>query len=225
LNPLEIGNRVKKIFGDEAGIQITDSDIIGWMNSAQEDIANDNQSLMEATGVADIIAGQQDYSLPADFSMLRSLQYNGFHLNRLSFNEFNEYLDGFRKANPPIFGNGIPDSYMVWNNTITMFPTPSTSITAGLTIYYIRHPTTITSYSDSLSVPAQYHKAIVDYCLQQAYELDEDSQKASIKKADFDQRVMKMNGRNEEDQEFYPTITTMPDDENFGSWGFWGGYY
>lgn len=225
MNPLDIANRVKRQFGDQAGIQITDTDIIRWINDAQEDIANDNQGLLEATGVADIVSGQQDYSLPADFSMLRSLQYNGVHLQKLSFNEFNEYIDGFKKTNPPLYGNGIPDSFMVWNNTVTMFPTPNQSIVGGLTIYYIRHPTQIASFSDAITVPVQYHSAIVDFVLQKAYELDEDMQKANVKKGEFDQRVMKMNGRNEETQEYYPTITTLPEDENFGGYGFWGGYY
>jgi hypothetical protein len=225
LNVTDIAVRVKRTFGDEAGVQIVDDDIIRWINEAQEEITNDNQGLLEATGVANIIQGQQDYSLPADMAMLRSLQYNGFHLQKLSFNEFNEYLDGFKKNNPPIFGNGIPDSYMVWNSTITLFPIPQDNITGGLVIYYIRHPTTITTFADPLTVPVQYHKAIVDYCLRQAYELDEDEQKAVQKKSEYDERIMKMNNRNEETEEYYPTITTMSDDENFGSWGFWGGYY
>lgn len=220
----QIASRVKRSFGDEAGIQITDDDIIGWINEAQEQIANDNQGLLEATGVADIVIGQADYSPPSDLAMLRSLQYNGVHLNRLSFNQFNEYLDGFRKTNPPIYGNGIPDSYMVWNNTITLFPTPQESITAGLVIYYIKHPATIVTFADPLTVPVQYHTTIIDYCLTQAYELDEDVAKANLKKSDYNDRVMKLNNRNEEDEEYYPTITALPEDENFGSWGFWGGY-
>lgn len=225
LTPLDIANRVKRVFGDEAGIQITDADIIRWINDAQEEVANENQGLLETTGIADIVQGQQDYSVPTDMAMMRSLQYDGFHLEKMTFNEFNEYIDGFKKNNPTLFGNGIPDTYMIWNNTITLFPIPDRSITSGLVIYYIKHPSQITTYNDSLTVPAQYHKAIVDYVLQQAYELDEDMAKANVKKGEFDQRLMKMNGRNEEDQEYYPSITTLPDDENFGSWGFWGGYY
>lgn len=225
LTPLEIASRVKRVFGDEAGIQIKDSDIISWINDAQEDIANDNQGLLEATGTADIVAGQSDYDCPADMTMMRSLQYDGIHLQLMSFNEFNEYVDGFRKSDPPLYGNGIPDSFMIWNNKITLFPTPAASLAAGLVIYYIRHPTQIASYADSLTVPAQYHSAIVDFCLQKAYELDEDMQKANVKKGEFDQRIMKMNGRNEETEEYYPTITTLPDDANYGGWGFWGGYW
>lgn len=224
MNVAQIASRVKRSFGDEAGIQITDDDIIGWINEAQEQIANDNQSLLEATGVADIVAGQADYTPPIDMAILRSLQYNGIHLNRMSFNQFNEYLDGFRKTNPAIYGNGIPDNYMVWNNVITLFPTPQESISSGLVIYYIKHPTIISTFADSLTVPVQYHKAIVDYCLTQAYELDEDAQKANMKKSDYNDNVMKLNNRNEESEEYYPTITTLPEDENFGSWGFWGGY-
>lgn len=225
MNVQQVVTNVKRVFGDEAGIQITDDDIISWINSAQEDISNDNPGMLETTGVASIISGQPDYDMPADMVAFRSLQYNGVHLNKLSFNEFNEYLDGFRKTNPPLFGNGIPDCFMMWNNRVTLFPTPNVSITNGLVIYYIRHPSQVVTFGDPLTVPVQYHKAIIDYCLRQAYELDEDTQKATIKKTEYDERVLKMSYRNQEDMEFYPRITTLPDDENFGSWGFWGGYY
>jgi hypothetical protein len=62
LNVTDIAVRVKRTFGDEAGVQIVDDDIIRWINEAQEEITNDNQGLLEATGVANIIQGQQDYS-------------------------------------------------------------------------------------------------------------------------------------------------------------------
>lgn len=224
MNVSDIVTYVKRSFGDESGAQITDDDLFRWINAAQEEIANDNQSVLETTGTADIVAGQSDYSVPADLNMLRSLQFNGVHLNKMSFNEFNLYLDGFRKTNPPTYGNGIPDAFMVWNDTITIFPTPQQSIIGGLIIYYIRHPTAIANFADTLTVPVHYHKAIVDFCLQQAYELDEDVAKANMKKTEYNDRLMKMSNRKQEDEEYYPTITTLPEDENFGSWGFWGGY-
>ena len=115
---------------------------------------------------------------------------------------------------------------MVWNNKITLFPKPQESLTGSLTIYYIRQPTEITNLADELSVPVAYHNAVVKFCLKEAYELDEDYQKAQIKKSEFDSDMMTLNDRNKwGSQEYYPRITTLPEDENYGNYGYWGGYF
>lgn len=227
MNVQDVVTRVKRTFGDESGIQITDSDIIRWINDAQEQIVLDNEGLMETTASADTVMDQPEYDVPNDFSILRSLKYKGYRLKYMSFAEFNEYIDGYSAA-PGVspYGSGIPEVFMVWNEKITVFPKPSESITGGLTIYYIKHPPTVTLLADDLSIPLQYHNAIVSYCLQQAYELDEDYQKAQLKKEDFNSTVMKLNDRNKwVSQEYYPRITTLPEDENYGNYGYWGGYF
>ena len=223
----DVANRVKRIFGDEAGVQITDDDIIRWINDGQEEVVVDNEGLMETTGTSNIVIGQADYDCPADMSVLRSLAFKGYRLKYMSFAEFNEYIDGF-KAEPGIspYGVGIPEIFMVWNLKITVFPKPDRDIANGLTIYYMKHCPQVTTLADPLGVPVQYHKAIVDYCLQQAYELDEDIQKSAMKKGEFDEKMLKLNDRNKWiSQEYYPRITTLPEDENYGNYGYWGGYF
>lgn len=218
MNVQDVVTRVKRSFGDETGVQITDQDIIRWINDAQEEVVNANEGLMEATGTADIVQNQGEYDIPPDFSVLRSLKFNGYRLKSLSFAEFNEYIDGY-SSNPSTYGSGIPEVFMVWNNKITVFPKPSTTLTAGLSIYYIRHAPTVVNLADSLSLPLAYHNSVVNYCLQQAYELDEDYQKAQIKKGQFDETMMRLNDRNKwTSQEYYPSITVLPDDENFGGY-------
>lgn len=225
MNVQDVVTRVKRVFGDEAGVQITDQDIIRWINDAQEEVVLTNAGLMETTGTAPTVANQAVYDLPADYSVLRSLKYNGFRIKPLSFAEFNEYLDGYSSKTNPIYGPGIPDVFMVWEGQVTLFPTPSESTVDGLSIYYMRHPPSVNNLADDLSLPLSYHNSIVDFCLQQAYELDEDYGKAQAKESRFEKSMMKLNGREDwTAREYYPTITTLPEDENFGSYGFWGGY-
>jgi hypothetical protein len=214
--------RVKRTFGDEAGVQITDQDLIRWINDGQEEICTNNEGLMETTSASDSVANQAEYDVPVDFSVLRSLKYKGYRLKALSFAEFNEYLDGY-SATPNSYGPGTPVVFMVWNNKITLFPTPDASITAAIGIFYIKRPSPVGNLADDLSIPLQYHNAVVNFCLQQAYELDEDYAKAQVKKGQFDDTMMKLNDRNKwTAQEYYPTITTLPQDDNFSDWG---GYY
>lgn len=189
-----------------------------------EEIVIDNEGLMETTANTNAVAGQVLYDFPADLSVLRSIQYQGFALKNLSFNEFNQYLDGYSSTlSSPVVGT--PQVFMVWDNQIRVFPVPSASVTAGLTIYYMRHPVQVATVADIPEVPVQYHKAIVDFCLQQAYELDEDTAKQQVKGADFLNKMMKLNDRNKATQEYYPSITTLPEDDmdNYNN-GYMGGY-
>lgn len=221
MNVQEVATRVKRTFGDEAGVQITDDDILRWINDAQEEIVVSNEGLMETTSLADVTQDVAEYDSPADLSVLRSLKYKGYRLKVMSLAEFNEYIDGYDAA-PGVspYGSGIPEIFTVWEGKITLFPKPNETLTGALKLYYIKHPIPVATLADSLSVPLQYHTAIVNYCLQQAYELDEDPQKAATKEAQFDKRMMQLNDRNKwTGQEYYPRITTLPEDEN------WGGYF
>lgn len=227
MNVQDVVTRVKRTFGDENAAQVTDDDIIRWINDAQEKVVLENEGLMETTSTANIVQDQMEYDVPADFNILRSLKFKGYRIKPMSLAEFNEYIDGYSAA-PGVspYGPGIPEIFTVWNNKITLFPKPNESVTNGLTIYYIKHPASVGTLADSLTVPLQYHNTIVNYCLQQAYELDEDFQKAEAKKAAVADELMKLNDRNKWiSQEYYPRITTLPEDENYGNYGYWGGYF
>lgn len=227
MNVQDVITRVKRKFGDEGSVQVTDADIIRWINDAQHQIAIANEGLLETVGTADVIQNQPEYDCPPDMSVLRSLSFKGYRVKYMSFAEFNEYIDGF-SADPGIspYGPGIPEIFMVWNNKITLFPKPDRDVTAGLKIYYVRQPTQVSLPADDLSVPIAYHNSVVDYVMQQAYELDEDLEKSNFSKGKFEQAMMTLNDRNKwTSQEYYPRITTLPEDENYGNYGYWGGYF
>jgi hypothetical protein len=222
MNVTDIITRVQRIFGDQSGVQIDQNDIIRWINDGQEEIVINNVGLMETTATADIVQGQDTYSFPTDCSVIRSIRYNGYAVKYMSQSEFDLYLDGY-SASPTPYGQGIPSLYTVWQNQIRLFPQPNSSVSAGLTVLYIQHCAQVVTTADALAVPVQYHKALVDYCLEQAYELDEDVQKKTDKKKDFDEKMMKLNDRNKQTQEVYPSITVLPQDADYGSNNSWWG--
>lgn len=226
MNVQDIVNRVTRTFGDEASVQITTDDIIRWVNDAQLEICINNEQLLQTSAVTDIVAGQKEYSLPANVAALRSLTYKGFRIKHMSFAEFNEYLDGYSAAQGVSpYGPGIPEVFMVWENKITLFPAPNTSIVGGMKIYYSKQPDSVGTLADPLSVPLAYHVSVADYCLARAYELDEDLEKAAFSKGRFDQTNQQLNDKQQwEAREYYPRITTLPEDENYGNYGYWGGY-
>ncbi len=215
LNVADVAVRIRRIFGDDSGVQISDADIIAWMNDAQRQISVDNEELLETVVQSDIVISQSDYSMPSNMNVLRSLMYNNFRLRGLSFAQFNEYIDGF-KATPSQngYGNGTPQVFMVYGGLITLFPTPNQSITSGLRIYYSRHPATITTLADTLEVPDRYSKAVLEFCLRQAYELDENLWMVDLKDQGYSQQIQKLkNQEKPSSNEYYPTITTLPEDD------------
>lgn len=177
---------------------------------------------MEASATANSVYGQADYDLPDDMAVFRSLQYKGLRVKFMTFNEFNEYLDGYN-ASPSFFGPGIPTVFMIWEGKLKVFPTPNESITNGFKIYYMRHPVQVLTTADTPELPVEYHKAIVDYCLQQAYELDEDAEKFAVKQAEFKRKTDLLNNRNQSNEEAYPRITILPQDDtgHYSPYG-WG---
>jgi hypothetical protein len=57
---------------------------------------------------------------------------------------------------------------------------------------------------------------IVEYCLQQAYQTDEDWDAAGQMKGQFDDGMARLKQlNNAADTEFYPVITVLPDDSGW----------
>ncbi|WP_190221174.1 phage adaptor protein [Streptomyces griseosporeus] len=218
-----MANRVRRTFGDDAGVQIIDDDIFRWINDAQLQISVDNEELLETVATSDIVAGQADYTTPSNMNTLRSLMYNNLRLRSLSFAEFNEYIDGFRNpaGSPNSYGNGTPEVFMVYGGVITLFPTPDTSLVGGLRIYYAKHPPSVGNLADGLGVPDRYHNSVVEYCLKMAYEMDENFDAANYKKGEFENQIMKLkNQEKTTSTEYYPRITVLPEDSTYDEGGW-----
>lgn len=199
----DIAIRVKRQFGDTANIQIDDTDIIRWATDAIRDIALNND-IFQTIGTVNVIPAVADYSLPSDILTLRSIRYNGQKLYALNSNEAEEYL-----AKSDLINNsGTPTHFSTWGGTITMYPIPDSTV-AVLKVYYTRQPVLPTLITDGIELPVQYHNIIRDYCLQQAYELDENWTAAQTKGAQFTEgvRTLKTNATWEH-QDYYPMITS-----------------
>jgi len=212
----EIKARVKRQFGDESGVQVTDTDIVRWINDSQREIVKRNEGLLEVTAVANAVANQQDYVLPANLLILKTIKYketptgNSYvKLQGCNFVEFNEYVDGWDGATD----RGDPVSYTVFAGNYSVFPIPSAALTAGFKLYYNRIPTDVINDGDTPELPTLYHEAIVKYCLAQAFEIDEDWDGANLKLAQMEDDVKTLRGRVDwKTQDTYPTITVRYED-------------
>jgi len=210
MNVQDIMTRVKRTFGDEAGVQITDADIFRWINDAQREIAVQNDAL-QTKGTQTSVAGQQAYTLPTDLLTLQSIWFAGFLVDPKSWQQAEE--DIIALGSPNVLQQGQPTFYWTWAGQINFYPVPADSVST-ITIFYNRAPVQVTSSIDNLDLGITYHNAILQYVLQQAYELDEDWTASTTKQAQFENSLKDLsenetwNGRRS-----YPVITVLPEDQ------------
>jgi hypothetical protein len=203
----DVITRVQRQFGDEASVQVTSDDVIRWINDAQKEIAVQND-LMQATATAPSVAGVNSYTFPSDMLGLNKLFYNNLKLRYLSRQEYDAYVN---TQDPNEVANGDPLLYTRWGNQYLVYPKPQSVGTFKL--LYTQRPPEVANGADSLSLSLEYHPRIVEFCLRQAYEMDEDWDAAAVKATQFDSglSILKENEYSK-DRETYPTITVLPED-------------
>mgnify|MGYP007027866261 CR=1 FL=1 len=211
-----IKQQVKRIFGDESQVQLTDDDILMWANSAQTVFVMNNEGVMEVTGFASSVLNQMEYNLPADLLVLDTVSYKStgelsfFPLRGKSLREFDEYLAGWDGTT---YGSGKPQYFHKYGTKLRLFPPPDAAGTSNIKIYYRKRPVALAVDGDTSELPEEYHNAIIDYILQRAYFMDEDYEAAQLAANSVD-NDLKMNKEREnwKHQDFYPMITIMNDD-------------
>lgn len=211
----DIKSRVKRQFGDESGVQVTDSDIYRWISDSIRNVILSNEEAIEVITTIDIVASQQDYPLPTDIVSLKGItcktgdSTSYFNLQGYQLEQFNTYVDGW---DGQFFGQGNPAIFTIFNNIIKLFPIPDTAAAAGLKLFYTSYLGEITSDSFTISLPNYYFNAVVNYCLQQAYQMDEDWIGAEIMMQQVQQDLTKARGKSKEQQDTYQMITILDDD-------------
>ena len=123
LTVAEISTRVKRQFGDDYGAQITDDDILRWINDAMRDIALRN-NLLQIKAATAVVDGQQDYTLPSNLLTLAAIRFGTTKLQALNPQEADEFV-------AENTGEGTPQFYSVWGSTISLYPIPDA---AGKTV-------------------------------------------------------------------------------------------
>lgn len=199
---------VKRQFGDESGVQVTDADIFRWINAGQEEIFRRNEPV-KATSTADLIAGQHTYTFPAGILKVQSLLVNGVPIPVRSYQEAEEYL---LSQDPARTETGDAQIWYEWGGDFTIWPTPDKNLVGGITIKYVKAPAEVDAVTDVLSIPDIYFNRLVEFVLAQAYELDENWAAAEAKTNQFGQNLdMQMNDANTQ-HNTYPRITVLDED-------------
>ena len=206
----DVATDIRRTFGDESSVQVTDDDILRWVNSAQREILIANK-ILRAVGTTDITAGQSEYTLDAlKIVSIQSIHYLGRKLDYRSFNEAEEYV---QRYDPLKEITGDPIMWFEWGGVINLYPVPSSTKVGGLTVYYIGEPDLLVGMASLLSVPDSYYENILQFVLSKAYELDEDASNSAAKLNQFNQSLLSSaDDVNYTNNDFYPRISVRDED-------------
>lgn len=202
----KLATDVKRRFGDESGVQLEDADILRWANDGQQQIVTENK-VLRSKGTTPLVAGTYDYTFPSlAIHAVTSIHVDGAPIKNISFEDAEATLiasdPNREQAGPPVF-------WWLWDETFTLWPTPAASGT--VTVFFTRPPAELTGdAAQLLDVSDKYYPALVNYVLQQAYEMDEDWQASQAKEAQFKNALAEQR---EEDflasDDFYPVVTEV----------------
>lgn len=177
----QVKRAVRRTFGDEAGVQLEDADILQWANDAQQAI-NTKNKIFKAKSTTQTVPGQAQYTFPVELiQQIESITYDGSPIAPL---EMLTAQGTIQSADPRQQATGTPVAWYEWAGEYTLYPVPDEE--KDLTLYYTRYPAPLTGNDeDLLDVPDKYYQAVVDFILWKCYELDEDWNGAQLKEQQF----------------------------------------
>lgn len=163
---------VKRLFGDESGVQLDDADIRRWANEAQMEIVNVNGALQAVSSIQSV-AGQSTYTFPdVQIQQIASMHYDNRLLPNTPFAEAERLIIS---QDPNETQSGTPELWFEWAGTFRLWPTPDEP--KKIEIYFTGYPEDLTGDPvQLLSVPDKFYPAVRDYVMSKAYEMDEEPQ-------------------------------------------------
>lgn len=194
---------VKRLFGDESGVQLDDNDIQRWANEAQMEIVRSNGVLKVKSSLPSVV-GQSTYSFPdLKIQSIASLHYDNRLLPNTPFAEAERLIIS---TDPEQTAIGSPELWYEWGGEFTIWPKPEESKT--ITVYYTAYPAELTGDpSQLLSLPDKFYPAVQSYIMMKAYEMDEDHQASQLAETRFREAVQRQDGDEREAQDMtYPVI-------------------
>ena len=201
----DIIRRVRTVAGDIEVLQFTDENIIQWINDAMREIASDNQLLQKAA-TSNTVADQAEYDIPADILKFHSVMYDGSDLNFINFEEAK--IRGYLNSD-----TGTPAACWVWAGKLTLYPTPSEA--KPLKLIYTRNPTEVAGDQETPEIPQSYHMRLVDYCLAQVAQQDDDINRYQLKMEEFRTGVYNLKDQPEWENNQYPYMSVGGADRGY----------
>jgi len=202
----QLSVEVKRLFGDESGVQLEPGDILRWANQGQQEIVTRNK-VLKARADTPTVAAQDLYTFPdQDIYEVSSILLNGSPLPNIPYAEAERQILAYDPAKTEA---GQPQFWYTWGNEFWLWPVPDKVYT--MRMLYSKSPPMLTgSDAEVLSVPNEYFSVLVDFILAKAYEMDEDWTASNAKSTAFENGIA-VQGEKERDSAdlAYPVIAEV----------------
>lgn len=210
MNVADIRTRIQAKVGDTSGTEVTNAQILAWINDGMTELARrTNQPQGSATTAT--IAGTGTYSLTAfaaDILRLRSVQLDGSVLQAISMEEADTYLSDRDRGSA---AGGTPSMYWVWADQINLWPKPTAA--GVLKLFYVKRPAAVTGDADVPGIPVHMHTDLVAYVYAQVLDSLGQGERADRHSDRWQGRAMETAADADWPQRnTYPHITVSLDD-------------
>ncbi len=216
----QIGKRVKRQFGDESGVQVTDDDVMMWLNDALREAAIQNTGINLKRKFVASVEGINIISVP-EHAGIQSVLFQPTEggeyvpLEYVAANQLNLLYPNWNSGyNYPHHATGTPAVYSSdATGKIIIFPAPQVTNGAGFSVLYNAFFTDVEDLTTQMGISPRYYQYLVEYCLMKAYEMDENWE-AADRKASFIQSTLNTLSSDDGNlhQSSYPVISTLPED-------------
>jgi hypothetical protein len=146
------------------------------------------------------------------FLLLHTVRFQNQKLIALSQQE----ADQFDLGAVPTTSRGTPTHFWQFGGALVLYPAVNITDPDDLSVFYTRSPNEITATNQTPEIPTQYHNRIVEYCMAQAAEMDNDNGRYQLKMGQFEAGVSELKGLGEQQEnDVYPSITVGPSDHSY----------
>jgi hypothetical protein len=146
----------------------TNADLDASLNSYYDMLAGEILDSMDEWdfqgeyATTDLVASQQEYSLPSDILKIKRVEisYDGtnwYPAAPMDINERNGALDSTSVASD--FSTSAP-YFDLMDNSLFLYPIPTAASTAGLKIWYEKNVTHLSAATDEPNIAKPFHKAL-----------------------------------------------------------------
>jgi hypothetical protein len=188
---------------DNDSIQFSDGDLVNWINDGIRECAIENNLLQKGAN-SNLVVGTTAYAIPTDILKLHSVKVDEQKIKILNLAEFESYGGSMTDTGTPVVG-------YVWGGMLNLYPKPSSVL--PLRIEYTYDPYLVTNDADVATglqtdppLPVGYHVRLVDYCLAQVAQQDDDMNRYQLKMEEFRSGVHNLKDQSEWENDYYPMI-------------------
>lgn len=199
----DIIKRVRSIASDSDSIQFTDDDIVDWINDGIRECAKDNQ-LLQKTASSNLVIGTTSYNLPTDILKLHSIKVDGQKIRVLNLAEFEAYGGSSEDSGTPVVA-------YVWAAKVNFYPKPTQAL--PYVVEYTYDPALVTNDAHLVTgkdvappLPVGYHIRLLDYCLAQVAQQDDDMPRYQLKMEEFRTGVHSLKDDEQTQEDYYPMM-------------------